>query len=152
VPFEKAVKIFEAQKNEQPEAQIPEIHYQHINRIVEQFEADIITQPEIMGDTQNKADTKTNNALKNLNNWLSNDIFSSEKAIQATKNLLPLIKNGTYTNLTNEIYKLRNEKSIIKIEKNIIKLSDKYISNVKHEIEKKTEPIEPKIIISETFV
>jgi hypothetical protein len=48
IPFEKAVKIFEATKTEEGILPIPEIHYKHINHIVEQFERDITT-PEMVG-------------------------------------------------------------------------------------------------------
>ena len=151
VPFEKAVKIFEAKKDEEGILPIPEEHYKHINHIIEQFERDI-TIPEMIGGVDDKLDVRSNNALNNLNNWLANNIFSSQEAIEGSENLLPLLKNGTYANLTNEVYKLRNEKNPTKLENEIIKLSRKYTSKIKREIKKETEPLQPKIIISETFV
>lgn len=151
VPFEKAVKIFEAKKDEESILPIPDVHYKQVNYIIERFEQDITT-PEMIGGADDKLDMRSNSALNNLNNWLANQILSSQEAIEAGENLLPLLKNGTYTNLTNEIYKLRNEKSPTKLENEIVKLSRKYTSKIKRETEKEIEPLQPKIIISETFV
>jgi len=89
--------------------------------------------------------------LNDLNNWLANQILSSPDAIEAGTNLLPLLKHGTYANLTNEVYKLRNETNAIKLEIELIKLSRKYTSKIKRQAKKEVEPLNPKIIISETF-
>lgn len=151
VPFEKAVKIFEAKKGEEGILPIPDAHYKQVNHIVEQFERDITT-PEMIGGADDKMDMRSNSALNNLNNWLANQILSSQEAVEAGENLLPLLKNGTYTNLTKEVYKLRNEKNPTKLEIEIVKLSRKYTSKIKREVEKEIEPLQPKIIISETFV
>jgi hypothetical protein len=97
-------------------------------------------------------DVRSNKALNDLNNWLANQILSSPESIEAGTNLLPLLKNGTYTNLTNEVYKLRNETNPMKLEMELIKLSRKYTSKIKREVKKDLEPLQPKIIISETFV
>jgi superfamily II DNA/RNA helicase len=151
LPFEKAVKIFEASKSEEGILPVPDVHYKHINHIVEQFERDITT-PEMIGGNDDKLDIRSNKALNDLNNWLANQILSSPEAIEAGTNLLPLLKNGTYTNLTNEVYKLRNEINPMKLEMELIKLSQKYTSKIKREAKKDIEPLQPKIIISETFV
>lgn len=151
IPFEKAVKIFEAQKSEEGVLPIPEIHYKQINNILEQFERDITT-PEMIGGTDDKLDVRSNKALNDLNNWLANQILSSQEAVEAGTNLLPLLKHGTYSNLTNEVYKLRNETNPMKLEMELIKLSRKYTSKIKREAKKDLEPLQPKIIISETFV
>lgn len=151
IPFEKAVKIFEAPKSEEGILPVPDLHYKHINNILEQFERDITT-PEMIGGNEDKLDVRSNKALNDLNNWLANQILSSPEAIEAGTNLLPLLKNGTYTNLTNEVYKLRNETNPMKLEMELIKLSRKYTSKIKRETKKDLEPLQPKIIISETFV
>jgi superfamily II DNA or RNA helicase len=151
IPFEKAVKIFEAPTSEDGILPVPDIHYKHINHILDQFERDITT-PEMIGGNEDKLDVRSNKALNDLNNWLSNQILSSPEAIEAGTNLMPLLKNGTYTNLTNEIYKLRNEINPTKLEMDLIKLSRKYTSKIKRQAKKEVEPIQPKIIISETFV
>ncbi len=151
IPFEKAVKIFEAQKSEDGILHIPDIHYNHINHIIEQFKKDITT-PEMIGGNEDKLDVRSNKALNDLNNWLANQILSSAEAIEAGSNLLPLLKHGTYSNLTNEVYKLRNETNPSKLEMELIKLSRKYTSKIKREVKKEFEPMQPKIIISETFV
>ena len=151
LPFEKAVKIFEASKSEEGILPVPDVHYKHINHILEQFERDITT-PEMIGGNEDKLDVRSNKALNDLNNWLANQILSSPESIEAGTNLLPLLKNGTYTNLTNEVYKLRNETNPMKLEMELIKLSRKYTSKIKREAKKDLEPLQPKIIISETFV
>jgi len=151
LPFEKAVKIFEAPKSEEGILPMPDVHYKQINHILEQFERDITT-PEMIGGNEDKLDVRSNKALNDLNNWLANQILSSPEAIEAGTNLLPLLKHGTYTNLTNEVYKLRNETNPMKLEMELIKLSRKYTSKIKREVKKDLEPLQPKIIISETFV
>lgn len=151
MPFEQAVKVFEAPLSEESIKEIPELHYQQINRILRQFESDITT-PEMIGGVEDKMDVRSNKALNDLNNWLANQIISTPQAIKAGKNLMPLLKNGTYTNLTNEVYKLRNETDPIKLENQIIRLERKYTSKVKRPEKADLEPIQPKIIISETFV
>lgn len=150
IPFEKAVKIFEAKESEEGILPIPELHYKHINSITDQFESDITT-PEMLGGKDDKMDMRSNKALNDLNNWLASNILSSNEAIEAGKNLQPLLKHGTYSNLTNEVYKLRNENDASKLEHEVIKLSKKYTSKIKR-VKKDIEPLEPKIIISETFV
>ncbi len=151
VPFEKAVGIFEASKNEECLFPVPEVHYTHINKILEQFTTDITTH-EMIGGADDKLDVRSNKALNDLNNWRANQILSSPEAIEAGTNLLPLLKHGTYTNLTNEVYKLRNETNATKLENELIKLSRKYTSKIKRQAKKEPEPLQPKIIISETFV
>jgi superfamily II DNA/RNA helicase len=151
LPFEKAVGIFAATKSEECILPIPEVHYNHINKILEQFTSDITT-PEMVGGADDKLDVRSNKALNDLNNWLANGILSSREAVEAGTNLLPLLRHGTYTNLTNEVYKLRNETSATKLENELIKLSKKYTSKIKRQIRKEPEPLQPKIIISETFV
>ena len=151
LPFEKAVKIFEAPKSEEGILPMPDVHYKQINHILEQFERDITT-PEMIGGNEDKLDVRSNKALNDLNNWLANQILSSPEAIEAGTNLLPLLKHGTYTNLTNEVYKLRNETNPMKLEMELIKLSRKYTSKIKREVKKDLEPLQPKIIISETFL
>ena len=54
--------------------------------------------------------------------------------------------------LTNEVYKLRNEPNANKLELELIALSKKYTSKIKRTVKKDATPLEPKIIISETFV
>lgn len=151
LPFEKAVKFFEAPASEEGISTVPELHYSHINHILQQFERDITT-PELIGGENDKLDIRSNKALNDLNNWLSIGILSTTEAIEAGNNLLPLLRNGTYSNLTNEVYKLRNEKNPIKLETELIGLSKKYTSKVKRLTKKETDPIVPKIIISETFI
>ena len=150
LPFEKAVKVFEAKKTEEGILPIPEIHYKHINHILNQFEKDITT-PEMVGGKDDTSDVRTQTSVVRLSNWLA-DTLSTEESKQAAINLLPLLKNGTYANLTNEVYKLRNEPNANKLELELIALSKKYTSKIKRTVKKDATPLEPKIIISETFV
>lgn len=150
IPFEKAVKIFEALKSEVGILPIPDVHYKHINNILEQFERDITT-PEMVGGKEDTSDVRTQTAVNRLSNWLV-DSLESEESKGAALNLLPLLKNGTYANLTNEVYKLRNERDPMKLELELITLSRKYTSKIKRETKVDLEPLQPKIIISETFV
>lgn len=150
LPFEKAVKIFEAKKTEEGILPIPEIHYKHINHIINQFEKDITT-PEMVGGKDDTSDVRTQTSVVRLSNWLA-DTLGTEESKQAANNLLPLLKNGTYANLTNEVYKLRNEPNANKLELELIALSKKYTSKIKRTLKKDATPLEPKIIISETFV
>lgn len=150
LPFEKAVKIFEAPNTEQGILAIPETHYKHINHILEQFERDITT-PEIVGGKEDRSDIRTLTVVARLSNWLA-DALITEEGKESANILLPLIKNGTYANLTNEVYKLRNETDAYKLETELIKLAQKYTTTLNRKLLKNTTPLEPKIIISETFV
>lgn len=147
----KQLRFFEAEKNEVGIKEIPEFHYEQINKILNQFESDITT-PEMIGGAEDKKDVRTNKSLNDLMNWLSLGFIKTTEAVKAGENLLPLIKNGTYSNLTNEVYKLRNETDPIKIENEIVRLANKYTSKIQRPTKKEVEPIEPKIIISETFI
>ena len=151
IPFEKAVELFKADINEVGISLVPEIHYKQITEIVNQFESDI-TLPEVIGGVQDKMDVRSNKALNDLNNWLASGILSSKGAIEAAESLLPLVKNGTYANLTNEVYKIRNEKNLPKLQSELVRLSAKYTSRLKRDSKKDFQPIQPAIIISESFV
>jgi hypothetical protein len=151
IPFEKAVGIFKAEETEECTLPVPEMHYTHINAILDQFTSDVTT-PEMIGGAADKPDVRSNKALNDLNNWIANEILVSREAIEAGTNLLPLLKHGSYTNLTNEVYKLRNENNVTKLENELIKLSRKYTSKVKRPTKEESEPLRPQIIISETFV
>ena len=144
------MKIFEAKQDEVGVTPIPDSHYQHINHILNQFEKDITT-PEMVGGKDDTSDVRTQTVVVRLSNWLA-DTLSAENAKDAAVNLLPLLKNGTYANLTNEVYKLRNETNPLKLEAELIALSEKYTSKIKRQVKKDNTPLAPKIIISETFV
>jgi superfamily II DNA or RNA helicase len=150
IPFEKAVKIFEASIDEEAILPVPDIHYTQISNILEQYERDITT-PEMIGGAGNVTDIRTNTVLARVSNWIAS-ILSTSESIESANNLLPLLSNGTYSNLTNEVYKLRNETNTDKLELELIALSKKYTSKIKRSIKKDATPLEPKIIISETFI
>ena len=105
----------------------------------------------MIGGSNDKLDVRTQSVLNSVTNWIAT-IFDTEFAKEAAMNLLPLLQNGTYSNLTNEVYKLRKEQNAIKLEREIILLSQKYTSKIKRSIKKDLTPLDPKIIISETFL
>ena len=150
IPFEKAVKIFEAKKTEEGILPIPDIHYAQINGIINQFEKDSTTN-DMIGGAEDKTDIRTKSVINTVSNWIAT-IFDSTNAKEAAQNLLPLLQNGTYANLTNEVYKLRKEQNPIKLENDIIFLSNKYTSKIRRSIKKDSTPLDLQIIISETFV
>lgn len=150
IPFEKAVKIFESKLSEQCISPIPDVHYTQVNHIISQFEIDIAT-PDLIGGKDDISDVRTQTSILRLSNWLA-DIISTELGKQAATDLLPLLKHGTYANLTNEIYKLRNESDPDKLEREIIAIAKKYTSKLKRSIVRDSAPLDPQIIISETFV
>jgi len=149
VPFERAVKIFEANKSEVGILPIPDVHYVQINDILTRFEKDITT-PDMIGSGSDKPDVRTQSAMNAVAIWLTG-IIEDERAKDAAADLFPLLQNGTYANLTNEVYKLRNEPNVIKLERELINLAQKYTSKIRREFKKDAAPLEPKIIISETF-
>lgn len=151
IPFEQAVKIFEATKDETSTPEVPQIHYEQINFILNQFENDL-TIPEMIGGADDVKDVRTNKARNDLENWISNGLISTTEGVDAIKRLIPLVKNGTYLNLTNEVYKFRKETDPHKLEREMIRLARKYTTKVNRKVESNFEPITPKIIISETFV
>jgi hypothetical protein len=105
----------------------------------------------MVGGKDDSSDVRTQTVVARLGNWLA-DTLITEEGRESANNLLPLIANGTYANLTNEVYKLRNESDGYKLEKELIKLAQKYTTKIKRKIVKEIAPLEPKIIISETFI
>ena len=87
----------------------------------------------MVGGREDTDDIRANSAIKHLNNWLA-DILITEDGKESAVNLLPLLKNGTYANLTNEVYKMRKEPDPDKIEREIIKLAQKYTSKIKRSL------------------
>lgn len=150
LPFEKAVKIFEASIDEKGLLPVPDSHYSHVNHILNQFERDI-TSPEVVGGVNDKLDVRTQSALNTVSQWLTS-VLVNEQAREAASNILPLLQHGTYTNLSTEVYKFRNETNALKIEANLIALSQKYTSKIRKKHNVDANPILPQIIISETFV
>ncbi len=150
VPFEKAVKIFEAPETEQGIVPVPEEHYGQINAILQQFEKDSTT-PEMVGGAADSSDARTQAVMTNISNWLAG-VLSTEDGKKSASSLLPLVKNGTYSNLTTEVHKLRNETDAAKLEREMVRLAQKYTTKIKREGKQADAVLEPKIIISETFV
>lgn len=151
VVFEKAVKIFEATQNEKGLLPIPEIHYEHINNILTQFEMDSLTNSEEMPiSVENKPDSRTNTVIKKLNDWLG--LFEEDKDTQdVIIKLLPMVKDGAIIDLTNRIYKLTKETDLIKIQNEITILQNRFVSKLKRPKEADFATQERSIIISETF-
>ena len=62
IPFEKAVKIFVAEKDEKGIMPILDIHYDQVNEIINQFEKDI-TAPELLAGRNDNSDVRTQTAM-----------------------------------------------------------------------------------------
>lgn len=149
IPFEKAVKIFEAKAEEKSKLPIPDIHYAQINTIIKQFESDI-TSDDSVNTFEGKTYGKTNTAIKFISEFLS--LTENETVRMAANKLLPLLKNGTITILEKGVNRLRKEKNTLIIEKEIIKIAQTYTSKISKEDKRDSTLIDPKIIISETFI
>lgn len=151
VSFETAVKIFEAKQSEEGIKDIPQVHYDEINGILEQFEKDLTT-PEMIGGKDDRMDVRSNTVLKLLSQWINSRIITSNESAESANKLLILVKNGTYSNLTTELYKLRNLNDAVKLEIEVVKIANKYTSRIRKKSDKEPKPVEPNIIISETFI
>lgn len=152
--FEEAAPIFKALATEQSEP-IPDFHYSHINAAAKQFEKDSREQTSKSLLSDGKADARTRTAQKNLADLHSGGLMSLELE-NAYLQIKPLLDEGTYVNLTKELYNLlRKTRDMAKIEQRVLQLALKYTSSVEipvEDAEETPEHYEPEIIISETFV
>ncbi|WP_338877280.1 helicase-related protein (plasmid) [Spirosoma sp. SC4-14] len=157
--FEEAVRVFEAQANEES-VTLPEFHFEHISRTVRKFDADMQAQQQPTPVSE-QADARTNYAkafLRQLHPHALTDQFEV-----AYRKLIPLLDEGTYINLTIDLDRLRRESQkrgkLAGIEQAVIKIAEKYTSKLNladeqpegDEKPQKLLSAEPEIIISETF-
>lgn len=151
--FEEAAPVFKAIATEQP-VPLPEFHYVHINAAAKQFEKDSRMQANKGLLSDSNADARTRTAQKNLADLYAGGLMSLELEV-AYEQIKPLLDEGTYVNLTKELFNLfRKTSDMKKIEQRVLQLATKYGSTVETEVEESEETREshePEIIISETF-
>ncbi|NGP75143.1 DEAD/DEAH box helicase family protein [Balneolaceae bacterium YR4-1] len=152
--FEEAVNIFEATEKEEPLGELPDWHYDHINRAKRQYEKDIQElRPE--GAVTEKKDARYNRAarfLKDIKRYIDSDQMD-----EVYRRLKKLMDEGTYANLLTEITRVLNKKAKPSTSfRELEKISDKYSSRLKFSDERKDKEqdqtlLRPEIIISESF-
>lgn len=158
--FIEAAALFEADINELAE-KLPEYHHQQVFAAVKKFEDELFAQntDSLSGE---QADVNTNRAKKFLREVKAGS--NDEKLRQACDGLSVLLDKGTFTNLSNELNKIRlkldkNQLTDSKAHNLILSLAVKY-ANIKNDDD--TEALEsdlpieiadePNIIISESFL
>jgi hypothetical protein len=138
--------------NEKSALPIPDIHYTQVNEIIAQFEKDITT-PDMVGGSTDGSDVRTQTALNFIGQLQRDNVLHREDARAALEELYPMVKNGTYSNLTTEVYNLRKlQSNPDKFEQELIGLAKKYTSKIKRKQKNEVLPLQPQIIISETFL
>ena len=156
--FLEAAAIFEANAAE-PGFSLPEYHYDQVQAALETFERDFFGSTVETVTTTDKADARSNQAKKFLRDVRGITKLDDIKDI--CTNLATLIDRGTYTQLPNEIRKLR-----LKVEKKqvtwqqsetiLVEFARKFDAlNGNSEsaaINQLSANIEPEIVLSETFI
>lgn len=155
--FLEAAAIFEAKASE-PGFALPEHHYEHVQSALDTFERDFFGSTAETVTTTDKADGRSNQAKKFLRDI--RQITKHEEIKAVCTNLGELVDRGTYTQLPNEIKKLRQ-----KVEKKqmtwqqaetvLVEFARKFDaldsdSETKTTIELSAN-VEPEIVLSETF-
>ena len=155
--FEEAARIFEATIKE-PTFAIPDFHFEQINKGMAQFENDV--RSNTVSTLAEAADQRTNTAKKFLRSTIR-PYALTEAFEEAYRKLMPLLEEGTYANLVNDLEKIRKKNlNQQEVEKAVIKLSERYVSKLHtdqadpDETEKEVhiEYKDPEIIISESFI
>ena len=155
--FEEAARIFEANVKE-PTFAIPDFHFEQINKCMTQFENDV--RSNTVSTLAEAADQRTNTAKKFLRSTVR-PYALTEAFEEAYRKIMPLLEEGTYANLVNDLEKIRKKNlNQQEVEKAIIKLSERYVSKLHtdqsdpDETEKEVhiEYKDPEIIISESFI
>ena len=155
--FEEAARIFEANAKEESFT-IPDFHFEQINKCMAQFEMDV------RSNIKSASNDETNIRINTVKKFLRTEIYPfalTEAFEEAYRKLIPLLDEGTYANLVNDLERVRKKKlSQLENEKTIIKLSERYVSKLHidqsdpDETEKEVhiEHKDPEIIISESFI
>lgn len=156
--FLEAAAIFEAKASEPP-FPLPTNHYEHVQAALNTFEKDFFGSSTETVTTSDKADARSNQARKFLRDI--SGITKHEEIKTICTNLAELIDRGTYTNLPNEVRKLRQkvEKKQVtwqQAESIIVELARKFDaldeSEGSQNITELSANIEPEIVLSETFI
>ncbi len=154
--FDEAARIFEANIHEKA-LDMPDFHFEQINKCSTQFEID--ARSSVISTLDDEANIRTNTAKKFLRSIRTNAL--TEACEEAYRKLIPLLEQGTYTNLVNDLDKIRKKNlKQQEVEKAIIKISERYVSKLhieqadpdEAEKELHIEYKEPEIIISESFI
>lgn len=161
--FEQAARLFEATPDEAAHP-LPGWHFEQINVAVRAFDQEQEAQQ--VTPIAEHADARTNTAKKFLRTLRPNAL-TDQFEVAYTK-LMPLLDEGTYINLTIDLDQLRRKTQkagkLTAIEKEVIKIADKYTSKLNLADEQANQeltaaetvvnrtPVEPEIIISETFL
>src|SRR5699024_9993593 len=105
--FEEAVSLFKAVESENPAGELPNWHYDHINKAKKQYEKDIQeSKPE--GAVTDRKDARYNRAarfLKDIKRYVDSDQMD-----EVYSRLKKLMDEGTYANLLTEITRVLNKK------------------------------------------
>lgn len=157
--FLEAAEIFEANASEQGYEVLPQ-HFKNVQAALEKFENDFAKPETQIVSTTDKADAISVQAKKILRDL--KPLFQNEKTKTATEALKLLIEKGTFTQLPNEIRKLKTQLdkktvSFAQVENLIFGIAKKYDAadgSMEDDLAKnKTEPnLSPEIVISETFL
>jgi len=158
--FLEAAKIFKASTGE-PAFPLPQYHYEQVQAALKAFENDFLGAVIEKVTTTDKADANTKQALKFLRDFKALTHHTEVKEICQT--LQPIVENGTFTPLANELKKLsqrffsKKEITASQVENLLVALAKKYDVIVdseeeEHILKEIDANIEPEIILSETFI
>lgn len=156
--FLEAAAIFEAKASE-PSQKLPEKHYKQVQAALDTFERDFFGSTAETVATTDKADARSNQARKFLRDLRG--LTKRDEIKSICGNLSDLIERGVYTNLPNEVRKLRQkvEKKQIpwhQAETILVELARKFDAlddtDGADKISELSANIEPEIVLSETFI
>lgn len=157
VTFLEAAEIFEAKPSESG-VDIPQVHYEHVQAALDEFDKDFLGSTSEVVTTTDKADAISAQAKKFLRDFKGFTKNSNTK--KAAEELMSLVDKGTFTPLPNEIRKLKNQLEKKKItygqaDNLIVALTEKYDAFDNNEEQSDSTDIDinisPDIVISETF-
>lgn len=158
--FVEAAELFEAKPGELSET-LPSHHYAHIQNAMQLFESQLLSNA-AENNSGDKADAKTNQAKKFIRNEKA--VSTDEKFRNACELLNEQLDKGTFTNLANEINKIRlkldkGQLLEVKAHNLLISLAVKFGHQNNEEQNDDLQPDlpleiteKPDIIISETFI
>lgn len=157
--FLEVAEAFEAELNERAAKNIPEHHYEHVQAALDEFDKDFFLGATDTAASLDKADVISAQAKKYLRDEVK--LITQRKEVKkAADALIFLVDEGTYTQLPNEIKKLKNQVQKRQItygqlDNLILKLAKKYDAFVENEDEDMEEidlNVSPEIVITETFI
>ena len=159
--FLEAVKLFEAEEEEQAQKPLPQWHYEQVNKATEHFRNQAKIQNEVP-ITRNNLSTADKNAIKFLDAFINTTQKEEHKT--NLRNVMQEIKKGVHGKLSsniNQLIKKYQKEKINDVEKMVKKLLDE-LSGKYHftdteaqkndDSKNKSTFTNPKIVISETFI